>query len=149
METCANYCAKTLTSIGMSKSEIEDYTKLKINYYQIRITANSIENTIYLRSLTSIKLLKSLANNINFYVKQYSINNGINEYKGKGLFHERTKMDEFREYSNNVFTGIKFFKRGEECALLYFEDVYSLNEIEKNVKYLHWAHNQLLKKGVS
>jgi hypothetical protein len=136
METCANYCAKTLTSIGMTKVEIEDYTKLKINYYQVKITVNSTENTIYLRSLTSLKLLESLANNITYYVKQYTVSNGIKDVNGKGIFYEqRNKLEDFKQYSNNVFTGIKFFQFGQECALLYFEDVYSLSEIEKNVKY--------------
>lgn len=140
MAFCADYCLKTLTSIGMSEAEVENYKKLKKDFSSLIIAFNGVEKRIFLRSSTSYSILESLANNMQYYLKLYKVNNGFEEFTGNGLFHPDGDDNEFCWYSDGKdeisrFTGIHFYNLGQKAAIIYDEKTYNLDNIEKITSY--------------
>jgi hypothetical protein len=140
MEFCSDYCLKTLTSIGMSQAEVENYQKLKKDYSSLLIIINGVQKRIFLRSRTSYSLLESLANNMQYYLKLYNVKNGLEELNNKGLFHHDGNDREFCWYNGgkdeiSTFTGIQFYNLGQKAAIIYDENIYNLENLEKITAY--------------
>jgi hypothetical protein len=140
MEFCSDYCLKTLTSIGMSQAEVENYQKLKKDYSSLLIIINGVQKRIFLRSRTSYSLLESLANNMQYYLKLYNVKNGLEELNNKGLFHRDGNDREFCWYNGgkdeiSTFTGIQFYNLGQKAAIIYDENIYNLENLEKITAY--------------
>ncbi|MEY3501346.1 MAG: hypothetical protein RL308_3019, partial [Bacteroidota bacterium] len=140
MEFCSDYCLKTLTSIGMSQVEVENYQKLKKDYSSLLIIINGVQKRIFLRSNTSYSILESLANNMQYYLKLYNVKNGFEDFNGKGLFHPDGNDRKFCWYSGgkdeiSKFTGIQFYNVGQKAAMIYDENTYNLENLEKITSY--------------
>ena len=143
IDFCANYLIKTLSAISLKEDEVQTYTSLKKQVYTVTINHNGNSKKIYLRKQSSIDAINSLTQNWEFYVRNFVVNSGENQFIGKGQlsnfhkFSERVNSDheyEFRGIFNDLI--IKFPTQGNTVGTFLYDDKKTLSQIEKISGYL-------------
>ena len=143
IDFCANYLIKTLSAISLKEDEVQTYTSLKKQVYTVNINHNGNSKKIYLRKQSSIDAINSLTQNWEFYVRNFVVNSGENQFIGKGQvsnfhkFSERVNSDheyEFRGIFNDLI--IRFPTQGNTVGTFLYDDKKTLSQIEKISGYL-------------
>lgn len=77
------YTINTLKNISMSESEIKNYNKLEIEYYQIQILdLNKVPNTYYFRNEQSLNVFFNLFEKPEVYLQNFEVSNNLESIKG-------------------------------------------------------------------
>jgi hypothetical protein len=102
-----NYFLKTVKSLAMSKSELESYNSLGKVVYEIKLRSNKVDTSFFLRTYAAIDVLYKIQGNWNFYLSNFSLNDGSNE-----LFNqERCKYFTFKyrksEFENEYLARLR------------------------------------------
>ncbi len=138
MVFCTNYFFSILSSLSLSKSEVESYKQLNKKVFSINVE----DIKINLRNENSIKLIKSLISNWEFYIRLFAINSGLDEKFGGHIedYHAlyRNDLDTkgkdghdlciINEYINE---SIVFPKQNQIVANISYTDKRTLSEIEQ------------------
>jgi hypothetical protein len=143
IDFCANYLSKTLSAISLKEDEVQTYTSLKKQVYTVTVNHNGNSQKIYLRKQSSIDAINSLTQNWEFYVRNFVVNSGENQFIGKGQvsnlhkFSERVNSD--YEYElDGIFNDliIRFPTQGNTVGAFSYDDKKTLSQIEKISGYL-------------
>jgi len=143
IDFCANYLTKTLSAISLKLDEIETYKSLNKQVYTVTINHNGNSEKIYLRKQSSIDAINSMTQNWEFYVRNFVVNSGENQFIGKGQvsnfhkFSERVNSDheyEFYGIFNDLI--IRFPTQGNTVGTFSYDDKKTLSQIEKISGYL-------------
>jgi hypothetical protein len=94
IDFCANYLSKTLSAISLKEDEVQTYTSLKKQVYTVTVNHNGNSQKIYLRKQSSIDAINSLTQNWEFYVRNFVVNSGENQFIGKGQVSNLHKFSE-------------------------------------------------------
>jgi hypothetical protein len=87
------YMINTLKNISMNNSEIKNYDKLKIEYYQIQILdLNKARNTYYFRNDQSIDVIINLFEKPEIYLQNFEVSNNLETINGI-LFQKVPRTD--------------------------------------------------------
>ena len=143
IDFCANYLIKTLSAISLKEDEVQTYTSLKKQVYTVTINHNGNSKKIYLRKQSSIDAINSLTQNWEFYVRNFVVNSGENQFIGKGQvsnlhkFSERVNSDiEYELYGIFNDLIIRFPTQGNTVGTFLYDDKKTLSQIEKLSGYL-------------
>jgi hypothetical protein len=143
IDFCANYLSKTLSAISLKEDEVQTYTSLKKQVYTVTVNHNGNSQKIYLRKQSSIDAINSLTQNWEFYVRNFVVNSGENQFIGKGQvsnlhkFSERVNSDyEYELYGIFNDLIIRFPTQGNTVGTFSYEDKKTLSQIEKISGYL-------------
>ena len=143
IDFCANYLIKTLSAISLKEDEVQTYTSLKKQVYTVTINHNGNSKKIYLRKQSSIDAINSLTQNWEFYVRNFVVNSGENQFIGKGQvsnlhkFSERVNSDiEYELYGIFNDLIIRFPTQGNTIGTFLYDDKKTLSQIEKISGYL-------------
>ena len=135
MDFCANYCINTLSALGLSKEEIENYRNLNKTIFQIAINYKGVSKTIYLRKKHSFDALKTFANQWKFYTSLFSVQPGMDQSNSNARSELHVFSDGPREYDTDTPNSINFLTTGQKAASFRWEDKRSLTQIEKMSGY--------------
>ena len=143
IDFCANYLSKTLSAISLKEDEVQTYTSLKKQVYTVTVNHNGNSQKIYLRKQSSIDAINSLTQNWEFYVRNFVVNSGENQFIGKGQvsnlhkFSERVNSDyEYELYGIFNDLIIRFPTQGNTVGTFSYDDKKTLSQIEKISGYL-------------
>jgi hypothetical protein len=143
IDFCANYLSKTLSAISLKEDEVQTYTSLKKQVYTVTVNHNGNSQKIYLRKQSSIDAINSLTQNWEFYVRNFVVNSGENQFIGKGQvsnlhkFSERVNSDyEYELYGIFNDLIIRFPTQGNTVGAFSYDDKKTLSQIEKISGYL-------------
>ncbi len=143
IDFCANYLSKTLSAISLKEDEVQTYTSIKKQVYTVTINHNGTSKKIYLRKQSSIDAINSLTQNWEFYVRNFVVNSGENQFIGKGQlsnfhkFSERGSSDyEYESYGILNELMITFPTQGNTVGTFLYDDKKTLSQIEKISGYL-------------
>ncbi len=131
MDFCANYFIKTLGALSLSISEVENYKSINKQVFPVNIIYKGNQRTFYLRKESSLNALKTFVSHWEFYVRGFSIENGItkSQSKGKGQLHR------FFNENDGEFS-IDFLDSGQIAGTFSEKDIMTLEQIEKITGYL-------------
>lgn len=165
MEFCSDYFIKTLRAISLSPSEVENYKTLNKNVFDINIkciksgekmpeyrsratgalNGFTPNHVFYLRNSSSIEAINSLLSNVEFYIRLFTVQNGIENKNGDKV---KSKYEQYKNYHS---MGAIYCEPGKPLTMLpgniilpsagvvvrNFEstDDLTLTEIEKITKY--------------
>ena len=109
------YTINTLKNISMSESEIKNYNKLEIEYYQIQILdLNKVPNTYYFRNEQSLNVFFNLFEKPEVYLQNFEVSNNLESIKGI-KFQKVVRTDDRSPYrvgnSDAIVVKYKFFDR--------------------------------------
>lgn len=166
MEFCSDYFIKTLRAISLSPSEVENYKTLNKNVFDVNIKCISSgekmpeyrsqatgalngftpTHVFYLRNSSSIDAINSLLSNVEFYIRLFTVQNGIENKNG-----DKVKQSKYEQYKNYHTMGAIHCEPGEPLTMLpgniilpsagvavrnfKSTDNLTLTEIEKITKY--------------
>jgi len=141
IDFCADYLIRILNAISLKEGEIETYNLLKKQIYTVTINHNGTSKKIYLRNQNSIDAIFSLTQNWEFYVRNFVVNSGYDEFIGKGeesYLHKFSNYDDFLYENEGVLSGfiITFPTQGNTVATFTHNDKKTLSQIEKISSYV-------------
>lgn len=136
MDFCANYFEKTLASISLSKSEVENYKLLNKEIFSVTFNYKGNDQTFYLRKKTSLNALLTMALIWDFYVGGFWIQEGKNTYTLiKGKLHKFSNFSiEQNEIKNNHIS-FSFLTAGMVAGTYNHNDQLTLEQIEQMTGY--------------
>jgi hypothetical protein len=132
MESCQKYLYNALSAISLTKEEADDYIKLGKTVYTfplLNIKDSSI-NVFLLRNESSQKMLELIFDQSEFYIRRFTIDNGIKKYNGHGdavIYDNLIKGKDYYYYYQ--------LQKGDTAALINYNDQLTLAEFEKLNKY--------------
>jgi hypothetical protein len=125
MDFCANYCIKTLAALSLSTEEVASYKSLNKDVFPVVIGYNAVAKTFYLRKQISVNALNSFRNQLEFYLRLFTVQSGIDESSGNGEF-------QIYNFGNNT---INFLNAGQQAATFSWQDQQTLSQIEQITGY--------------
>ena len=132
MESCQKYLYNALSAISLTKEEADDYIKLGKTVYTfplLNIKDSSI-NVFLLRNESSQKMLELIFDQSEFYIRRFTIDNGIKKYNGLGdatIYDNLVKGKDYYYYYQ--------LQKGDTAGLINYNDQLTLAEFEKLNKY--------------
>jgi hypothetical protein len=139
MDFCANYFIKTLLSLSLTSAELESYKSLNKQVFPVTVNYVRKTSTFYLRKEKSIKVIKSLFSNWEFYTKLFAVNSGKDEFFGIGTgspYNLTIKNGDYGDKSDHSNTLISFPTAGNIAATFIWNDERSLSQIEQITGYV-------------
>ena len=97
MDFCANYFINTLKALSLSSEEVENYRRLNKVIFPVKINYKSVEKTIYLRKIESVKMLNFIIDNWIFYTSQFKVDSGLDEISVLKFFSKFEKESEWEK----------------------------------------------------
>ena len=156
MEFCSEYFIKTIKAIGLSVSEVENYTSLKKEIFPFIVRCygptdpsngkGGVRDTIYLRKSNSIRAINALLGSSGFYSRLFTVKSGIATTNGDKI-DERARTAALwgsieyysREYAASYSVPtmpiVQLPKAGVTLIKFKSSDRLTLEEIEKITKY--------------
>jgi len=130
IDFCANYFKKTLAAISLSSAEVETYKSLNKQVFEVEVNYQNQKIRYNLRKELSIKAIKSLASNWNFYTRCFAVQSGMDESYGNRigkriLYYDRKEASET----------INFPTSGESAGTFSWNDKRTLSQIEQMTGY--------------
>lgn len=139
IDICAEFFINTLASISLSQSELETYSSLNKDVFNIKVKYNGNIYNFKLRRRISRDIIIALSDNWEFYVRLFNVV-GIenhrwvieeNQYREKQFFNLREIDDD--EYVSNF--ALSFPTNSQEVAKFEFFDDKTLTQIENMTGY--------------
>ena len=151
MDFIKNYFLSTLSSIGLSKSELENYNRLKKPVFEIDFKDGDSLKKFYLRTESSFFNFR-IFENLWFYTHSFYVTNGLKTIReigeakeaveGRmGLYYTNSSVPiiSFPTYSTSSYPQmeIRFIssKENKNQVVYIYNDKISLDEISKITKY--------------
>lgn len=134
----SDYLSKNLASISMSPSEVTNYKGLNKPVYTTKV----LNKSYFFRKQASLDLIEYFADRWIDYVGSFIVSQGnsaksgyaiSNEFKAGQDFKAPNELDDFqkeRPQSGPIFN-IKFLSAGAQAAVFTWNDIFTLQEIEK------------------
>jgi hypothetical protein len=126
MDFCANYCLKTLAALSLSSEEVTSYKSLNKYVFPVVISYNGVAKTFYLRKQISMDALNSFRNQLEFYLRLFTVQSGMDESDGNG---------EFQIYNFGNNNTVNFLTAGQEAVAFSWRDQRTLSQIEQITGY--------------
>ncbi|MFM2195282.1 MAG: hypothetical protein RL092_882 [Bacteroidota bacterium] len=148
MEFCTDYIIKTLRAIGLSDSEVENYTTLqkqtfhfKVKYY---FEGQQLSEDFYLRKSETVRIINAFLGNVPFYTTLFTVQSGIanknvkiNEGGSSNTFGSLTYSSSIyaSSYSVPKYPTLDFPKGGAHFTKFKLSDFLTLSQIEQITTY--------------
>jgi len=132
IDFCANYFKKTLAALSLSSAEVETYKSLNKQVFPVEVTYQNKKIRYNLRKEFSIRAIKSLASNWDFYLRSFAVQSGMDESygNGEGRIHEFSSDDDY-----DVSATISFPTSGVSAGTFSWNDKRTLSQIEQMTGY--------------
>jgi hypothetical protein len=138
LEICMNYLIRTINSVALTSTEVENYQKLNKKTYKVVLFSGKDEIVYHFRKSKTIRALLGFINNWEFYVNLFELSDGINTFKFKDLNVDNYIFQD--NYYNHQYTSNKYIYRTESSV------IYDLGDYESKMSWKHY-HNWDYYKG--
>ena len=127
MDFCAEYTINTLSAIGLSPEEVNDYKKLNKNIYTIHLIYSNKNYTFYLRNKQSLLQLYLFVDMWESYLYNFEVKSGLGEIS-KNLNNKQIHF-----FANDNYDGLEidFLSSGQVAGNFKWEDLRTLDQIAK------------------